>query len=146
LRAEAWSGRKTLNPRYLWSISKGYPTAYKRLIGGRPIAGTVGASTLGIGAGSEHRRRPHLPFLSPTAQLGLGRGALDIQELFSALRITAEAVNDSGSGGARVTKVNPGGPAERAQIKENDIVVEVGDRKVNSVDELTVAVRQLKIG
>jgi PDZ domain len=42
--------------------------------------------------------------------------------------------------------VNPGSPAERAGIKENDVVVKVGDRTVNSLDELTVAVRQLKIG
>jgi serine protease Do len=60
--------------------------------------------------------------------------------------LTAEPLNDSGSGGARVTKVNPGGPAERAGIKENDVVVKVGDRTVNSLDELTVAVRQTKIG
>jgi S1-C subfamily serine protease len=45
-----------------------------------------------------------------------------------------------------VTKVNPGGPADRAGIKENDVVVKVGDRTVNSLDEVTVAVRQLKIG
>jgi S1-C subfamily serine protease len=62
------------------------------------------------------------------------------------LGLTAEPLNDSGSGGARVTKVNPRGPAERAGIKENDVVVKVGDRTVNSLDELTVAVRQLKIG
>jgi S1-C subfamily serine protease len=60
--------------------------------------------------------------------------------------VTAEPLNDSGSGGARVTKVNPGGPADRAGVKENDIVVKVGDRKINSLDELTVAVRQLRIG
>jgi len=62
------------------------------------------------------------------------------------LGLTAEPLNDSGSGGARVTKVNPRGPAERAGIKENDVVVKVGDRTVNSLDELTVAVRQLKVG
>lgn len=60
--------------------------------------------------------------------------------------VTAEPLNDSGSGGARVTKVNPGGPADRAGVKENDIVVKVGERKINSLDELTVAVRQLRIG
>lgn len=60
--------------------------------------------------------------------------------------VTAEPLNDSGSGGARVTKVNPGGPADRAGIKEKDVVVKVGDRTVNSLDELTVAVRQTTIG
>jgi S1-C subfamily serine protease len=62
------------------------------------------------------------------------------------LGLTAEPLNDSGSGGARVTRVNPGGPADRAGIKENDVVVKVGDRTVNSLDEVTVAVRQLKVG
>jgi S1-C subfamily serine protease len=62
------------------------------------------------------------------------------------LGVTVEPLNDSGSGGAKVTKVNPGGPAERAGIKENDVVVKVGDRTVENLDELTVAVRQLKIG
>jgi S1-C subfamily serine protease len=61
-------------------------------------------------------------------------------------KLTAEPLNDSGSGGAKVTKVNPGGPADRAGIKENDVVVKVGDRTVNSLDEITVAVRQLTIG
>ncbi|HKP41040.1 S1C family serine protease [Mycobacterium sp.] len=62
------------------------------------------------------------------------------------LGVTAEPVNDKGSGGARVKKVNPGGPADRAGIKENDVVVKLGDRTVDSLDGLTVAVRQLKIG
>jgi S1-C subfamily serine protease len=62
------------------------------------------------------------------------------------LGVTAEGLNDSGAGGAKVTKVNPGGPADRAGIKENDVVVKVGDRTVNNIDELTVAVRQLTIG
>ena len=62
------------------------------------------------------------------------------------LGVTVEGLNDSGNGGAKVTKVNPGGPADRAGIKENDVVVKVGNRAVNSIDELTVAVRQLQIG
>jgi S1-C subfamily serine protease len=62
------------------------------------------------------------------------------------LGVTVEGLNDSGSGGAKVTKVNPGGPADRAGLKENDVVVKVGDRTVNSLNELTVAVRQLTIG
>jgi S1-C subfamily serine protease len=60
--------------------------------------------------------------------------------------VMAEGLNDSGIGGAKVTKVNPGGPADRAGLKENDIVVKIGDRTVNSLDEVTVAVRQLTIG
>jgi S1-C subfamily serine protease len=62
------------------------------------------------------------------------------------LGFTVQGLNDSGTGGAKVTKVNPGGPADRAGVKENDVVVKVGDRIVHNLDELTVAVRQLTIG
>jgi S1-C subfamily serine protease len=62
------------------------------------------------------------------------------------LGFTVQGLNDSGTGGAKVTKVNPGGPADRAGVKENDVVVKVGDRIVRNLDELTVAVRQLTIG
>jgi S1-C subfamily serine protease len=62
------------------------------------------------------------------------------------LGVMVEGLNDSGSGGAKVTRVNPGGPADRAGLKENDVVIKVGDRTVNNLDELTVAVRQLTIG
>jgi S1-C subfamily serine protease len=64
----------------------------------------------------------------------------------ASLGIMAESVNDSGTGGARVTKVNPNSAAQRAGLAEKDIIVKLGDRKVNSLDELTVAVRQLTIG
>ena len=36
--------------------------------------------------------------------------------------------------------------ADKAGIKENDVVIKVGDRKVADGDEFVVAVRQLKIG
>lgn len=49
-------------------------------------------------------------------------------------------------GGAKITKVDPGGPADRAGIKEGDIVTKVGDRVIESVDDLVVAVRKLPIG
>jgi S1-C subfamily serine protease len=60
--------------------------------------------------------------------------------------VMAQGLNDSGIGGAKVTKVNPGSPADRAGLKENDIIIKIGDRTVNSLDEVTVAVRQLTIG
>ena len=53
--------------------------------------------------------------------------------------------NDVASG-AQVANVTAGGPAERAGILENDVVVKVGDRDVADADEFVVAVRQLKIG
>jgi S1-C subfamily serine protease len=50
------------------------------------------------------------------------------------------------SEGARVQSVEPGGPADRAGIKEGDVVIKVGDRMVRNAAELTVAVRQNEIG
>ena len=45
-----------------------------------------------------------------------------------------------------MANVKAGGPAEKAGILENDVVVKVGNRKVADADEFVVAVRQLKIG
>ena len=48
--------------------------------------------------------------------------------------------------GVRVTEVTKGGPADKAGIKKDDVIVKVGDRTITDGDELVVAVRQLKIG
>ena len=47
---------------------------------------------------------------------------------------------------AFMANVKAGGPAEKGGIVENDVVVKVGERSVADADEMTVAVRQLKIG
>jgi S1-C subfamily serine protease len=62
------------------------------------------------------------------------------------LGLTAESVSNSGASGARVGKVNPGSPAERAGIKGGDVVVKIGNRPVTDIDSFVVALRQLKIG
>jgi S1-C subfamily serine protease len=60
--------------------------------------------------------------------------------------LTAQSESDTAASGARVTKVAPGSPAERAGILANDIVVKVGDRTIAGVDEFVIAVRQLEAG
>ncbi|MUL84954.1 MULTISPECIES: S1C family serine protease [unclassified Mycolicibacterium] len=62
------------------------------------------------------------------------------------LLLSAVTVSNSVASGAQVRNVNGGGPADKAGILENDVVVKVGDRKVTDADEMVVAVRQLKIG
>lgn len=62
------------------------------------------------------------------------------------LGLTARSVSNDVSKGAQIANVTAGGPAERAGILENDVVVKVGDRDVADADEFVVAVRQLKIG
>ncbi len=62
------------------------------------------------------------------------------------LGLTARSVSNDLASGAQVANVKAGGPAEKAGILENDVVVKVGDRTVADADEFVVAVRQLKIG
>ena len=60
--------------------------------------------------------------------------------------LSAESVSDTAASGVRVTKVTPGGPAERAGILEKDVVLKVGSRQVTDLNDFVVAVRQLKVG
>ncbi|MDA2951298.1 MAG: trypsin-like peptidase domain-containing protein, partial [Actinomycetota bacterium] len=62
------------------------------------------------------------------------------------LGLTARSVSNDLAFGAQVANVKAGGPAEKAGVKENDVVVKVGDRVVADADEFVVAVRQLQIG
>jgi len=62
------------------------------------------------------------------------------------LGLSARSVSNDLASGAQVANVKAGGAAEKAGIKENDVVVKVGDRKVADADEFVVAVRKLAIG
>lgn len=48
--------------------------------------------------------------------------------------------------GALVTGVTAGGPADKAGIAKDDIIVKVGDRAVTGTDDFVVAVRHLRAG
>lgn len=48
--------------------------------------------------------------------------------------------------GALVTGVTAGGPADKAGILKDDIIVKVGDRNVTGTDDFVVAVRNLRVG
>jgi S1-C subfamily serine protease len=58
---------------------------------------------------------------------------------------TKQVANDVMSGAA-VADVTPNGPAAKAGIVENDVIVKIGDREVTGPDELVVAVQSSKIG
>ena len=62
------------------------------------------------------------------------------------LGLSARSVSNDLASGAQVANVKAGGPAEKGGVKENDVVVKVGNRTVADADEFVVAVRQLKIG
>jgi S1-C subfamily serine protease len=62
------------------------------------------------------------------------------------LGLTARSASNDLASGAQIANITAGGPADKAGIKENDVVVKVGDREVADADEFVVAVRQLPIG
>ena len=62
------------------------------------------------------------------------------------LGLSVESVSENAADGAKVTKVDPGYPAQAAGLLEKDIVVKLGDRKTDDADEFAVAARQLKVG
>lgn len=62
------------------------------------------------------------------------------------LGLTAQSVSDTASAGAKVTEVKQGQPADKAGIKDGDVVVEIGDRQIGDLDAFVVAVRQLDVG
>lgn len=60
--------------------------------------------------------------------------------------INASSVRNERVLGAQVRNVVSGGPAERAGVRENDVVTSFNGRPIESADELNVAVRTAKIG
>ncbi|MCZ0912494.1 trypsin-like peptidase domain-containing protein [Gordonia amicalis] len=60
--------------------------------------------------------------------------------------INASSVRNERVLGAQVRNVVSGGPAERAGVRENDVITSLNNRPIESADELNVAVRTAKIG
>jgi len=48
--------------------------------------------------------------------------------------------------GARLTAISPGGPAEAAELKVDDIIIRFGDENIASYEQLTRAIRHRKAG
>ena len=70
----------------------------------------------------------------------------DGKVLHPTLGLSARSVSNDLASGAQVANVKAGGPADKAGIKENDVVVKVGNREVADADEFVVAVRMLPVG
>lgn len=60
--------------------------------------------------------------------------------------LNASSVRNDRVLGAQVVNVVAGGPADRAGVKEGDVITSFNGRTIESADELTVAVRTAKIG
>ncbi|RCW42791.1 S1-C subfamily serine protease [Halopolyspora algeriensis] len=62
------------------------------------------------------------------------------------LGVNAKSVTDGTVSGAQVQNVQQGSAAEAAGIAEGDVIIKVGDRQVNSANELVVAVHKHRLG
>ena len=62
------------------------------------------------------------------------------------LGVNAASVSAETAEGARVQNVREGGAADKAGIRQNDVIRKVGDRPIANAAELIVAVRHYKIG
>jgi S1-C subfamily serine protease len=62
------------------------------------------------------------------------------------LGVNAASVSADTADGARIQNVRGGGAADKAGIKQNDVIRKVGDRVIGNAAELIVAVRHHKIG
>jgi S1-C subfamily serine protease len=60
--------------------------------------------------------------------------------------VNAASVSAETADGARIQNVREGGAADKAGIKQNDVIRKVGDRVIANAAELIVAVRQHEIG
>jgi putative serine protease PepD len=65
-----------------------------------------------------------------------------------AIGVLAQTVGADGNGarGARIKSLSPGGAAEKAGLKVGDVITKVGDKRVLSVDQLIVDLREHKVG
>jgi putative serine protease PepD len=93
-----------------------------------PRTGEVAAGSVGIG------------FAIPIDQAR--RTADEIAKTGKATQtVLGVKVGDSPQGGARVVEVTPDGPAAKAGLKVEDVVVKFGDRRIDTSDALVAAVR-----
>ncbi|MCW2666237.1 MAG: peptidase and chymotrypsin/Hap, partial [Frankiales bacterium] len=58
----------------------------------------------------------------------------------------ATVAGENGRDGARISTVLPGSSAAKAGLQSGDLVVQLEDSKVTSVDELILAIREHKVG
>lgn len=89
-----------------------------------------------------------LGFAIPIDQaIDVGKALIDDGEVeHPDLGVNAASVASYSSAGARIKNVTDDGPADKAGIREGDVVKKVADRQVRDAAELTVAVRGHDVG
>ncbi|MFW0784264.1 trypsin-like peptidase domain-containing protein [Gordonia sp. CPCC 206044] len=78
----------------------------------------------------------------PIAQTLIKNGKINHPQI----GVNASSVRNDRVLGAQVRNVVAGGPAERAGVREDDVITSFDGRTIESADELTVAVQTAKIG
>ena len=106
----------------------GINSAIASISGGGSQSGSIG---LGFAIPIDQARRiaDELVKDGKATQAVLGVGVGDAQ------------INGAQSGGAQISRVEPGGPADQAGIKAGEIVTKVGDRRIEDGDALVAAIR-----
>ncbi|GAB88421.1 peptidase S1 family protein [Gordonia rhizosphera NBRC 16068] len=78
----------------------------------------------------------------PIAETLIRQGKVDHPQI----GVNASSVRNDRVLGAQIRNVVAGGPADRAGVREDDVITSFNGRPIESADELTVAVRTAKIG
>ncbi len=60
--------------------------------------------------------------------------------IHASLGVNAQTVTDGERDGAQVNNVEPGSPAATAGLREEDVIIAIGDREIRSSEELVVAI------
>ena len=90
------------------------------------VAGVVGAT---VARAAEPARTPWL--------------GVYMQELTTELR---DGLDYDGPGGVIVSRVVPGGPAEKAGLRRDDVIVRMDGRLVDTPEELSGMIRAARVG
>jgi putative serine protease PepD len=114
----------------------GINSAIATLGGGGPFGGEAGGGSIGVG------------FAIP-----IDEAASVAEEIIRtgkathpAIGVSALTVNGQDREGAQVRELSPGGAAAAAGLQPRDLITQVEDIEVRSVDELILAVRQSAVG
>ncbi|HNP57810.1 MAG TPA: trypsin-like peptidase domain-containing protein [Gordonia sp. (in: high G+C Gram-positive bacteria)] len=107
-----------------------------RVIGINSMIQTTSGGSMGLGFAIPINQ------VRPIAQTIIAHGKV----VHPSIGLTATSVRNQKVLGARVANVVAGSPAERAQIREGDVITKFNGRPIESSDELSVAVRGTKIG
>lgn len=112
--------------------------------GGRVIG--VNSAILTLGSDQRQAGNIGLGFAIPINQ-AMQIGAMLIADGKATYPVIGADVADAGDyAGVRLTGVTPGGPADKAGLRKDDVVIAIDGRSVSATEELIVAIRSRRPG